>query len=97
MRIHEPQSGKILRPDSKGRIHLGALTQGVSGYKVTVNKETHVITLDPYTEIPLVEKWLFENPKALESVKRGLKDSAAKKLVDRGSFAIYVAEVNDNL
>lgn len=89
MRNHET---KILRPDSKGRVHLGALAQGVSGYKMNVNKQTHAITLSPYVEIPLTENWLFENPKALESVKRGLRDSAEGKLVDRSSFANDVKE-----
>ena len=61
MKIHGHQDIKILRPDAKGRIHLGSLTKGVSGYKVTVNEKTHTITLAPYAEIPLVEKWLYEN------------------------------------
>ena len=90
MKIHDHRDAKILRPDTKGRIHLGALTKGVSGYKVTVNEETHAITLDPYAEVPLVEKWLFENPRALKSVKRGLQDSREEKLVDRGSFSEYI-------
>lgn len=90
MRTHSHGEIKILRPDSKGRIHLGALTKGVSGYKVTINEETLAITLDPYAEVPLAEKWLFENPKALHSVKRGLQDSKEKQVVDRGSFTKYI-------
>ena len=91
MKIHnDHQHVKILRPDAKGRIHLGALAQGVSGYKITVNEETHAITLDPYAEVPLAEKWLFENPEALKSIKRGLQDSKEGKLVDRGSFSKYI-------
>lgn len=92
MRTHGHQDIKILRPDSKGRVHLGALTKGISGYKVMVDEKTHRITLDPYTEIPLAEKWLFENPKALETVRQGLKESAENKLVDRGSFIKYAKE-----
>jgi hypothetical protein len=38
-------------------------------------------------EIPADERWLYENRKALESVRRGLADSKAGKLVSKGSFA----------
>lgn len=89
MKLHDHQDFKILRPDTKGRIHLGALTKGVSGYKMEVNTKTHAITLKPYAEIPLEEKWLFENTQALKSVKRGLQDSLDEKLIDRGSFKKY--------
>lgn len=92
MKIHGPQDIKILRPDGKGRIHLGALTKGVSGYKVTVNAETHVITLDPYAEVPLAEKWLYENPEALQKVRRGIQDSIEGKVVYMGSFSKYINE-----
>ena len=92
MKIHGHQDIKILRPDAKGRIHLGSLTKGVSGYKVTVNEKTHTITLAPYAEIPLVEKWLYENPESLRRVRRGIQDSIEGKLVDRGSFRQYIDE-----
>lgn len=86
MKVHDHKDPKILRPDTKGRIHLGSLTKGVSGYKVEINEKTHVISLRPYVEIPLEEKWLFENKQALKRVKQGLQDSLDKKLIDRGSF-----------
>lgn len=81
---------KILRPDVKGRICLGTLAKGVSGYKAVINQNTGEIILKPYTEIPLIEKWLFENEKALNQVKRGLAESADKKTVYKGSFAKYL-------
>ena len=90
MNLHNHRDSKILRPDAKGRLHLGSLTKGVSGYKVEVNEKTHVITLRPYAEVPLEEKWLFENKQALKSVKQGLQDSMDKKLIDRGSFNKYL-------
>jgi len=90
MNVHDYKDPKILRPDVKGRIHLGTLTKGVSGYRVEINEKTHVITLKPYAEIPLEETWLFENKKALKSVKQGLQDSKTKKLVNRGSFNKYI-------
>lgn len=82
---------KILRPDSKGRICLGSLTKGISGYKAVIDENTKEITLKPYTELPLPEQWLFENKEALNQVKRGLQQSASKKTVYKGSFAHYVS------
>lgn len=65
----------VLHPDSKGRITLGALAKGISSYHVTVNKDSSIL-LEPYTEIPMREKWIFENPDVLAKIKRGIEDSA---------------------
>lgn len=65
-------SEMILRPDSKGRINLGDLSQGVSSYRVT-RGEDGTLTLHPYLEIPFTEKWIFENKEILEKVKQHLK------------------------
>jgi len=81
---------KILRPDSKGRICLGPLAKGISSYKVVLNENTKEITLKPYTELALPEQWLFENKQALNQVKRGLQQSADKKVVYKGSFAKHI-------
>lgn len=62
----------ILRPDSKGRINLGDLAAGVSSYRVTIGDHGK-LTLTPYAEIPLSEKWIFENQDILEKVKQQLK------------------------
>jgi predicted transcriptional regulator len=39
--------------------------------------------------IPARELWLFNNKKALASVKRGIEDAAAGRVTRRGSFAKY--------
>lgn len=82
---------KMVRPDAKGRITLGHLTDGVSGYSVTKDKSNKII-LVPYVEIPEKEKWLFENKAALESVKRGLKNAAEGKIHDLGSFSKFIKD-----
>ncbi len=79
---------KMVRPDSKGRITLGHLADGVSGFSMTETTD-HKIILIPYTEIPASEKWLFVNKKALKMVEQGLKDTAAGRLVEKGSFAKF--------
>ena len=85
------QEIKVLRPDAKGRITLGSLATGVSGFAVSYDKH-HRIILEPYIEIPAREKWLFKNEKALKQVKQGLSDSAQGKLKDKGSFARFIED-----
>lgn len=82
---------KMVRPDSKGRITLGHLADGVSGFLLTETAD-HKIILEPYAEIPAREKWLFTNKDALDKIDRGLKDAASGRLVDKGSFSKYLKE-----
>lgn len=78
---------KKVKPDTKGRILLGKIAEGVSSY--TVIKDNDRIILEPNVEIPAKEKWLWENKNALKSVKNGLQDAAAGKVKSRGSFAKF--------
>jgi hypothetical protein len=83
-------SAKLVRPDSKGRISLGHyIAEGVSAYSITESKD-HKLILEPYVEMPAREKWLFNNKTALTKVKRGLKDAAEGRLIDKGNFSQYV-------
>jgi hypothetical protein len=86
------QISKILRPDAKGRICLGALAEGVSGYEAIMDDETHEIILKPYTEIPFKEQWLFKNTKALNSVKKGLGESSKHEIEYKGSFSEFIED-----
>lgn len=79
---------KMVRPDSKGRISLGPLAQGVSGFSITETKD-HKIILEPYTEIPAREKWLFNNKPALKKIEQGIMDAAAGRISSKGSFAKF--------
>ena len=83
---------KMVRPDDKGRISLGHLADSVSRFSVVEDKKHHRIILEPYTEIPAREAWLFKNPKALKKVKQGLKESAENQVYDLGSFDEYLDE-----
>jgi hypothetical protein len=84
-------SEKVLRPDSKGRICLGELARGISSFRVSVDDRQRIV-LEPFAEVPAAEKWLFENPDARESVRRGLADAAEGRVSDRGSFSEYADE-----
>jgi hypothetical protein len=79
---------KTVRPDKKGRITLGNLLEGASSVKVSVNDDG-TITLEPYTEIPLKELWLYEDTEALDKVRNGLKQAAEGSLNDLGTFSRF--------
>lgn len=83
-----------VRPDSKGRITLGKLAQGVSSFLVSEQPGGGFL-LEPMVEIPAREKWLFENRRALESVKTGLTQSAKGETRTRGSFSKYADEKDE--
>ena len=71
-----------LRPDSKGRITLGRLADGVSSYRARRQSDGRIV-LEPFIEIPADEGWLYANDKALESVRRGLADARAGRVTPR--------------
>jgi len=80
-----------LRPDAKGRINLGKLAQGVSSFRARREENGNII-LEPFAEIPICEKWLFDNEGALGAVKAGLDQAAAGQTRPLGSFAQYADE-----
>jgi len=83
-----------LRPDAKGRISLGQLAKGVSSFRAKRTEDGNIL-LEPFAEIPAREKWLFENPIALEGVRRGLREASEGKAVSRGSFVQYAEEQSE--
>jgi hypothetical protein len=68
--------GEITK-DGKNRITLtkAALPKEIKRFKVLKSDDGNVL-LQPLVEIPISEKWLYENKEALSSVMRGLEDSA---------------------
>ena len=80
-----------VRPDAKGRITLGKLAEGLSGFKVTKNSDGSFHLL-PLKEIPEREMWLYRNPEAMAAVLEGLEDSKAGRVHDLGSFAQYLED-----
>ncbi len=68
-----------LRPDSKGRITLGKLSEGVSSYRARREKDGKII-LEPFVEIPADEQWLQKNQEAMASVRRGIADARAGRV-----------------
>ena len=65
-----------VKPDAKRRVvlHRAQVREGVT-YHVYTNSLGQIV-LDPQVTMPASEAWLFNNPEALESVRRGLADAA---------------------
>ena len=71
---------KNVRPDAKKRVVLPkALVREDITYHIYSN-DLGQILLDPQVTIPASEVWLFRDPEALASVRRGLADSANGKV-----------------
>jgi hypothetical protein len=77
---------EFAQPDAKKRLSLGEALSGAAAYNIYRNALGQII-LDPVKAVPVSEIWLYENPQALASVKRGLRESAEGRSVYRGSFA----------
>lgn len=46
-------------------------------------------------QVPEKDHWIYKNPKALESLMRGIKDAEEGRLNDIGSFSKYVKDNED--
>lgn len=84
-----------VRPDAKGRVTLSKLADGISSFNVSQDENGRIL-LEPMVEIPAREKWLFDNPKAVASVRRGLAEAKAGKTKSVGSFAKYIEEDDES-
>ncbi len=82
---------EFAQPDAKKRLSLGEALSGATAYNIYRNALGQLV-LDPVKAIPAAELWLYENPQALASVKRGVRESAAGTRVYRGSFARHAKE-----
>ena len=65
-----------VKPDAKKRVVLprNQVREGIT-YHIYSNSIGQII-LDPQVTIPASEAWLFNNPAALASVRKGLSDAA---------------------
>ena len=69
-----------VKPDAKKRITLKRVEvrEGTT-YHIYSNSIGQIV-LDPQVTIPASEAWLFNNPDAIASVRRGLSDAAQGKV-----------------
>jgi hypothetical protein len=82
---------EFAQPDAKKRLSLGEALAGGSAFNVYRNKLGQIV-LDPVKAIPVSEAWLWENPDALASVKRGLQQAGKGETHDLGDFTRYAKE-----
>lgn len=61
--------------DKRSRLTLGRLGAENRRFRISVSVRGEIL-LQPMEEIPASELWLYRDREALESVKRGLRDSA---------------------
>lgn len=77
---------EFARTDAKKRLSLGEVLAGSSAFNIYRNTFGQLF-LDPVRAVPADEAWLFENPAALASVKRGLEQAARGEVHDLGDFS----------
>ena len=79
-----------VRPDSRKRLALGRALDDLDDASFNVYKDAEGrIILEPQVSIPASEAWLFRNQKSLDSVRRGLAETAEKKAKRGSSFAKF--------
>lgn len=79
--------------DAKGRITLGAR---FANRILLVEERGDQVLVRLGRVVPESEAWLYENPKALGAVRRGLEQARARKFVD-GPDLNAAAELADRL
>ena len=82
---------EFAQPDSKKRLSLGEALVGGVAYNIYRNTLGQLF-LDPVKTVPLSEAWLWENPAALASVKRGLAQAAKGETHNLGDFSKFTKE-----
>lgn len=75
--------------DTRRRVNLSKLLPKGNIHAVIAHKEGNKIILELMAEIPADESWLYENPKALKSIQKGIKEAKEGKLKDRPSYAEF--------
>ena len=81
-----------VRVDTRKRVTLRKAKKApkLAKYYMVYENSLGQIVLDPMKTVPAYEVWLYKNPKALASVKRGLSQATAGKLLPaKESFAKY--------
>lgn len=80
-----PESSVELKPDSRNRLAFGKLLASAGlgrNVRFAARWGNGVFTLKPMVSIPASEAWLYANPEALASVKRGLEQAGSGELED---------------
>ncbi len=85
------KSAGVRTLDSKKRVSLGdnvSKNMKIDSYEVLVGEEGDIL-LRPMAHVPARERWIYENPKVLAALKRGVAQAKAgqvTKIDDIGKF-----------
>lgn len=82
---------EFAQPDAKKRLSLGEALAGGVAYNIYRNTLGQLI-LDPVKTIPLSEAWVWEDPTAIASIRRGLEQAARGETHDLGDFSRFAKE-----
>jgi hypothetical protein len=81
---------ELRKPDAQGRIIIGK--EHADETFAIERLDNGDILLRPVVVIHKQEAWLFANPDAMKSVKRGLQQAADGSVSSLGSFAEFATE-----
>ena len=87
-----------LTPAEEARLAAAARRQGAGladVMKQLVTEHLPPAERESSVELTEQEKWLYENPEALDAVKRGLADSAAGRGVKMSFLEYADSDIND--
>ncbi|NES22756.1 MAG: hypothetical protein F6K41_28515 [Symploca sp. SIO3E6] len=76
-----------IQTDEQGCLNLELETKS-TGYRIFTNNLGQIL-LDPVSNIPDREQWLWQNPEARASVQRGIQQAAKGEVHDLGDFSQY--------
>ncbi len=79
--------------DTRKRVNLTKLLPKGNIHAVIAHKKGNKIILEPMIEISAHESWIYENPKALKSIRKGIKEAKEGKLKNRPSYSDFADEV----
>jgi len=65
--------------DSRSRLTVGELVQGLKRVRIYKNKLGEIL-IKPVVEIPASELWFFQNKEAFKNVQKGLKEMSEGKI-----------------
>ena len=70
-----------LQIDTRKRVNLSKLLPEGNIHAVNAYKEGNKIILEPMAEIPAYESWIYDNPKVLKAIKKGIKEAKEGKVM----------------
>lgn len=86
-------SNELRTPDAQGRIVIGKEHAGQT-FSIERMPDGDIV-LHPVMVIHQREAWLYNNPEALASLKRGIEQAGTEEPVYLGSFAEYADDEDD--